>query len=855
MDDVALPVVSLQAESLVSAIQWTLDTVLEVCASFGLQLNLKAKKTEVVPNFRGPGAPDARREWLVDRMGSIPLADGRLSVRCVPRYEHLGAIFQSDGGICAEVHHRVSRALLACRQVRKPILANRHLSVTTRLQLLEALVMPVLLHGAGNWPLLTAAQVRQLTAPYMKWVRTIIGDGFWTTDQSSDLHLQYLYGCPSMALRLAKARLLFGFHLFRDAPALIVDFITSVASAPASWSRALRAALGWLVTMDDKFFSADPATADLTEICHWFHEHRDSGPGRVRRLFRRALHQGRVVGEAWTAHFDLQCTLQSGGVTFCSPSVVPAPQTPPCPLEFECRWCGKQFPTRRQWQNHLWCAHDLPSDERLFMTSVTCQACHKCFWTVNRMQIHLRQSRSLPGGCFERLTWTLAPLETACDIDPVEPALHHARLPAVTVLFATTWAAQSCLTRADADRQWADAWAVTGLPRKLDDQILTEFRSRFDQVLATYTQSAGPDPNPLLWALTQVADDPGDETPVDFRAWALALWALDDLRCVRFPNLEVVFFERVARAVMQLVNQLPIGRLVLWKRRMDEAYIPANVDTEEDRDGAPCLYEPEHIPNPIVLQHHALEPLWQLRVTIPSCQGVPITLEGGRPVIWLMHLFSGRRRAGDCHFWAEQLGATLWPEVSIRIVSFDTAIDPVTGNLACGLNFDRLLRLASSGIFAGCLTGPPCETWSAARHLELAEGRGPRPLRSSAQPWCLRDRSAREMRQGSTGTQLLFNSWRLEVAVVLQGGGSIQEHPWENPDETRASVWRTDVHEQWVMLLPHAFRHKIEQFLYGAKGVKPTCLRCLNLGDPSLVAAVLRDGSEPWRARPSTKLM
>ena len=187
------------------------------------------------------------------------------------------------------------------------------------------------------------------------------------------------------------------------------------------------------------------------------------------------------------------------------------------------------------------------------------------------MQIHLRQSRSLPGGCFERLTWTLAPLETACDIDPVEPALHHARLPAVTVPFATTWAAQSCLTRADADRQWADAWAVTGLPRQLDDQILTEFRARFDQVLATYTQSAGPDPNPLLWALTQVADDPGDETPVDLRAWALALWALDDLRCVRFPNLEVVFFERVARAVMQLVNQLPSGRVVLWKRRMNEA--------------------------------------------------------------------------------------------------------------------------------------------------------------------------------------------------------------------------------------------------------------------------------------------
>ena len=178
----------------------------------------------------------------------------------------------------------------------------------------------------------------------------------------------------------------------------------------------------------------------------------------------------------------------------------------------------------------------LPSDERLFMTSVTCQACHKCFWTVNRLQIHLRQSRSLPGGCFERLTWTVAPLETACDIDPVEPALHHARLPAVTVPFATTWAAQSCLTRADADRQWVAAWTVTGLPLVLDDHVLTEFRSRFDHVLATYTQPAGPDPDPLLWALTQVADDSCDETPADLRAWALARWTLDDLRVPVFPT-------------------------------------------------------------------------------------------------------------------------------------------------------------------------------------------------------------------------------------------------------------------------------------------------------------------------------
>ena len=91
-----------------------------------------------------------------------------MSVRCVPCYEHLGALFQPDGGIAAEVRHRVCKAQLAYRQVRKPILMNRHLSVSARLRLLDGLVIPVMLHGAGNWPLLSHAQLRQLAAPHMK---------------------------------------------------------------------------------------------------------------------------------------------------------------------------------------------------------------------------------------------------------------------------------------------------------------------------------------------------------------------------------------------------------------------------------------------------------------------------------------------------------------------------------------------------------------------------------------------------------------------------------------------------------------------------------------------------------------
>ena len=104
-----------------------------------------------------------------------------------------------------------------------------------------------------------------------------------------------------MSLCLAKMRLLFAFHLFKDAPALVIDYVTSVALETSSWFAALRHALAWIVTMDASFFPAHPFEAPVDYICQWIHTHRDHGPGQVRRLYQRALRQGCVVGEAWTA--------------------------------------------------------------------------------------------------------------------------------------------------------------------------------------------------------------------------------------------------------------------------------------------------------------------------------------------------------------------------------------------------------------------------------------------------------------------------------------------------------------------------------------------------------------------------
>lgn len=80
------------------------------------------------------------------------------------------------------------------------------------------------------------------------------------------------------------------------------------------------------------------------------------------------------------------------------------------------------------------------------------------------------------------------------------------------------------------------------------------------------------------------------------------------------------------------------------------------------------------------------------------------------------------------------------------------------------------------------------------------------------------------------------------------------EHPTEHPDEERASVWRTQCHQEWVMRLPGAWQHRIEQWRFGSVGIKPTTLRALNLGSPEVVHKALHDNMDPLLTRPNNPL-
>lgn len=757
IDDVAIPLVATSPRELPTSCTWLLMKVQEICYSFGLKINLKPTKTEAVIAFRGTNARECRSELFHDRQGLLHDFGSGQVFRCVPSYEHLGTIYTADGTGAAEVAHRVARAQHAHHEVCKSILRNRHLAVTTRLRLLEGLVAPVLFHGAGAWSLLNSRQLQRLQSTYLKWVRGIVQNGFWAPAMQTDTHLLMVWRLPSVSLRLAKLRLLYAFHLVKDCPATIIEMISLQPDHKHSWFRAVRQALMWLHRMDASLFHIEPAHASIGQLLDWFRDHLHVGPRLVRRLFRVALEQGYLVGRALSAHLALAACFRTDEAS----SSAAAPSVASLDEPFECRLCAHRFATLTQMQTHLWTAHEIISPERAMMSSTTCEACHLCLWTAQRLQQHLRYSRRHPGGCYERLTWRQQPHVTAPEIDKMPPGVLFHRHPAIVAAVAPTAFEETITSRAEADRVWQKHWQAEGLPAQCDFALQQDVMQKMDALLWAWAPPKSGEVDDILFSLTAAVGSDFDGLAPQREA-AFCLWVLQRLFCSRFQHIETTVFVRLDRALHDFVRESDIGRLLSWKLRMDEAYQPLSADGDATAPGARpnCL---EVIVDPCLSQNRLLDPLFAGSLGSFAKPRVPICLEDGQPVIWLLHLFSGRRRVGDCHWWLEHIGRFVLPGFRIRLLSVDTAIDKRFGDLSAGPNLRLILNMARRGVFAAVLTGPPCETFSAARNIALDQQDGPRPLRTASAPWCLPQRTPRELRQCDTGSELLFNSMHLEM--------------------------------------------------------------------------------------------
>ena len=202
---------------------------------------------------------------------------------------------------------------------------------------------------------------------------------------------------------------------------------------------------------------------------------------------------------------------------------------------------------------------------------------------------------------------------------------------------------------------------------------------------------------------------------------------------------------------------------------------------------------------------------------------------------YIIHLYSGRRRAGDFQEWMEKFIAEGgWQGVSV--ISLDTAVDPsmnIHGKTLWAFLMDVILQKRCLGI----VLGPPCETWSSARHHSIlhadgTERRGPRPLRHGDRLWGLDGLYCKELQQVRVGNILLLKGLLLACAAALNGCTTIVEHPATPFDDLMASIWKLGI-IRIRMFLRHPFhlfsKTTIQQWKYGSPGIKPTTLMFCHL--------------------------
>ena len=834
VDDIAIPLAYSNYDRLLEKVRFYTLLVKRVMLSLGFLLNMDKGKTEAVLTFRGRGAPQKCNEIYLHEKAVISL-DEHSALHVVSDYKHLGARFSQHAKFDREISIRLAEAQTAFRTLRKHIFTNRRISVTSRLRLLESLVLSKLLYNSGFWPLLKPTQLQRLDACIIRWQRTITGDGLWHSQRISNAMFLRLNGLPSIEARLNRNRLLGAFQVIRNSADFAWPAVLCADQTPGvTWLTLVRRALESFQDIEPSFGPLSPTTCSPSDLEQWLHIAEESGPTRTKRLFKRHLLQEKAVAEALFHHQCIHRDFEEHGFRFRE-QIAATDEFNLLSESFSCMECARSFATRQALQAHRWRQYQQISLERQYVDGPVCRACGIMFWTSQRVQQHLRQSRKLPDGCFQKLFLHLAPSKTPVRWNVQSPWQHIHNLPQLYV----GGDLQGLPSTPEEERsrklaEWSQKWTAQGYPEVIPDSLYEAFHQGIDCATFAWLFDGSSD---LIfnWGsfLDRFAAKHGTSPQV--LEWCFYIWYRFDMEAA-IDHVSQTIQNQVIRDAADLYASYPIYPLLQQLVAINETAPlppplpdvgPSAKGTHERLDG--------QVNHWYSRQAELMRRFAEIQVDYrPELPGVPYLVDSdGQRCFIITHLFSGRRREFDCHHWFEVLGPTYLPGWRLLLLSFDTAIHPTLGNLDSGPNWEKVLGLAKKGVIAANLTGPPCETYSAARHLPPPETmlpciRWPRPLRHPQRLWGLDGLSQKELRQVHMGSRLLLHSARIEVLTTLGGGGSAMEHPAPRKDTEIPSSWSSPALHRYASQL-EAQRHYVEQYKYGATGVKPTLLRSLNL--------------------------
>ena len=854
-DDVAIPWLTENVEDIVPAVSDLLKIVHQTFYDQGMPLNMDLGKTNAVITFRGAGAPAARERYqLQGRPGTtVELDNGQqVFLHFVPHYKHLGAQYAAAQSMDYEFRQRAGMAKAAFQQISKPVLCNRHIPETTRVQLFNSLIGTKLFYGLGSWNTPTPKQMKGLSKAYVGMVRRVLrlaSPG--QSEHFTNSQVLRRARLPDVRARMAGERLLYAQKLFQISPVFVQDTIQKEFQfCTDSWLAGLRADLQWLKEVTPIPILAE-VPQDLTQLFEYWQSAAKSWKSQVRRAIRLHLQQEHMMQQVHEMHFSIFRVLQDAGY-----ELMPDPCQRDVRLaEHRCH-CGRFFTTPQGLATHQWKKHRQHAPEYRLITGSICQACMKYFWTSARLAQHLAYAprSGAPNRCYAILNQLNIPLDRNLERMPQEVQGLNRREAQQTFgpfrayetdiqrrhdeVSAKRDKAQRAL-RAHLDAPQGSPEQAVQLKADLDATTWEWFRSFKEN--DSDREIAG---NPIDRWISCLAQLPEDSHP-----WAeeqFVQWGKYQLETI-IENLIDGEAEFILEEVYgDILTDLP-GQVLRAELREHQAHL-RHLDQRLAEEAQPVPHravrigtanESERTQTKETIQRRlGSQTLWSDGIRSTEWYTYPAepTLPRG-PTLdpWdteghfiIAHLFSGRRREGDVHShlnaMAQQAG------IKLTVLSLDTAVPGYYCNLEYRqVPWEHLMQLYQNKCISATIAGPPCETYSQARHTVLADGApGPRPVRSAAALFGLENLTPKEYRQVAMGS-FFFLQTMIAFAHQLVGGGQfIGEHPALPDDPARASIWRAAITE-FFLRHPDVTLHTLPQWIWGATAVKPTGLLTLRL--------------------------
>ena len=174
VDDVVFMLSSASADGLFLDLGRAIDVIIGTFQTFGLEVNLKPGKTEIVMQLFGPHSRRLLRSLGAAGKRVFTSAGGN-AVNVVEQYKHLGSISHESGSTIPDAKSKARKCHNAYGPLSMNIFGNDKIYSSTRLVLADSLCFTRLGHGCDTWVRRQPAAEATINHARLRVLRRIAG--------------------------------------------------------------------------------------------------------------------------------------------------------------------------------------------------------------------------------------------------------------------------------------------------------------------------------------------------------------------------------------------------------------------------------------------------------------------------------------------------------------------------------------------------------------------------------------------------------------------------------------------------------------------------------------------------------